>query len=65
MPEYDATFRDERVNDSADDRPVPELNNKDKVLLQRALAYLYHQLCEACRCQGQNSTMGGASTFYT
>jgi hypothetical protein len=23
------------------------------------LAYLYHQLCEACRSQGQNSSFGG------
>jgi hypothetical protein len=38
MPEYDATFGDERVEDSADDRPVSELSNRDKVLLQRALA---------------------------
>jgi hypothetical protein len=38
MSEYDATFRDERAEDSADDRPVLELSNRDKVLLQRALA---------------------------
>jgi hypothetical protein len=33
MPEYDAVFGDESVEDSADDRPVPELSNMDKVLL--------------------------------
>jgi hypothetical protein len=33
MPEYEATFGDERVKNSADDRPVPELSNRDKVLL--------------------------------
>jgi hypothetical protein len=38
MPEYETTFGDERVEDSADDRPVLELSNRDKVLLQRALA---------------------------
>jgi hypothetical protein len=34
MPEYEAVFRDERVEDSADDRPVPKLSNRDKALLQ-------------------------------
>jgi hypothetical protein len=38
MPEYDATFGDERAEESADDRPVLELSNRDNVLLQRALA---------------------------
>jgi hypothetical protein len=33
MPKYDAVFGDESVEDSADDRPVPELSNMDKVLL--------------------------------
>jgi hypothetical protein len=37
MPEYEAAFGDERVEDSADDRPVPKLSNRDKDLLQRAL----------------------------
>jgi hypothetical protein len=34
MPEYETTFRDERAEDSADDRPIPELSNRDKALLQ-------------------------------
>jgi hypothetical protein len=38
MPKYEATFRNERAEDSADDRPIPELSNRDKALLQRALA---------------------------
>jgi hypothetical protein len=38
MPKYEATFGDKRVKDSTDDRLVPELCNKDKTLLQRALA---------------------------
>jgi hypothetical protein len=38
MLDYDATFGDERAEDSVDDGPVPKLSNKDKVLLQRALA---------------------------
>jgi hypothetical protein len=38
MLEYEAAFRDERAEDSVDDRLVPELSNMDKVLLQRALA---------------------------
>jgi hypothetical protein len=38
MLEYEATFQDERAEDSADDRPVPKLRNRDKDLLQRALA---------------------------
>jgi hypothetical protein len=33
MPEYEATFRDERAEDSIDDRPVPELSNRYKALL--------------------------------
>jgi hypothetical protein len=33
MPEYKAAFRDECTDDSADDRPVPELSNRDKALL--------------------------------
>jgi hypothetical protein len=37
MPEYDVVFEDERVEDSTDDRPVLDLNNRNKVLLQRAL----------------------------
>jgi hypothetical protein len=36
--EYEVMFGDERAEDSADDRPVPELSNRDKVLLHRALA---------------------------
>jgi hypothetical protein len=38
MLDYDATFGDERAEDSVDDGLVPELSNKDKVMLQRALA---------------------------
>jgi hypothetical protein len=38
MPEYNTVFGDERTENSADDRPVPELSRRDKVLLQRALA---------------------------
>jgi hypothetical protein len=37
IPEYEATFRHEHAEDSTDDRLVPELSNRDKVLLQRAL----------------------------
>jgi hypothetical protein len=37
MPKYEAVFGDERAEDSVDDRPVFELSNRDKVLLQRAL----------------------------
>jgi hypothetical protein len=33
MPEYEAAFGDERAEDSADDRSVPELSNRDKALL--------------------------------
>jgi hypothetical protein len=32
-PEYEATFRNERAKDSADDWPVLELSNRDKTLL--------------------------------
>jgi hypothetical protein len=38
IPEYETTFGDEHVEDSIDDRLVPELSNRDKTLLQRALA---------------------------
>jgi hypothetical protein len=34
MSEYEAAFRDERAEDSADDRPILVLSNKDKTLLQ-------------------------------
>jgi hypothetical protein len=37
MAKYEVVFGDERAEDSADDRLVPELSNRDKVLLQRAL----------------------------
>jgi hypothetical protein len=37
MPEYEAAFGDECAEDSVDDRPILELSNRDKVLLQRAL----------------------------
>jgi hypothetical protein len=37
MPKYDATFGDEWLEHSADDRPISELSNSDKILLQRAL----------------------------
>jgi hypothetical protein len=33
IAEYDVTFGDERAEDSADDCPVLELSNRDKVLL--------------------------------
>jgi hypothetical protein len=36
--EYEAAFGDDLTEDSADDRPVPELSNRGKTLLQRALA---------------------------
>jgi hypothetical protein len=32
MPEYEAVFGDERAEDSADNRPIPELSKRDKVL---------------------------------
>jgi hypothetical protein len=38
MTEYEATFGDERAEDSANDRPIPELSKRDKALLQRTLA---------------------------
>jgi hypothetical protein len=38
MSEYEAVFGDDRAKDSVDDRSVPELSNKDKALLQQALA---------------------------
>jgi hypothetical protein len=34
MPEYEAAFGDERAEDSANDRPVPELSKRDNALLQ-------------------------------
>jgi hypothetical protein len=34
MSEYEATFEDERAEDSANDRPVRELSKRDKALLQ-------------------------------
>jgi hypothetical protein len=34
MLEYEVAFRDEHMEDSADDRPVPELSKRDKALLQ-------------------------------
>jgi hypothetical protein len=34
MPEYVATFRDECVEDSADDRSVPELSKRDNAVSQ-------------------------------
>jgi hypothetical protein len=41
MPEFmaqdDVVFGDEWAEDSANNHPVPELSNRDKVLLQRAL----------------------------
>jgi hypothetical protein len=42
MPEYEAVFRDERAKDSVDDRPDPELSNRDKALLQQVLAKHAH-----------------------
>jgi hypothetical protein len=33
MLKYEATFGDDQAEDSADNRPVPELSNRDKVLL--------------------------------
>jgi hypothetical protein len=38
MAHDDVSFGDERAEDSIDDHPVPELSNRDKVLLHRALA---------------------------
>jgi hypothetical protein len=38
MLEYEVAFGDERAEDSTNDRLVPELSNRDKVLLQQALA---------------------------
>jgi hypothetical protein len=38
MPKYEAMFGDERADDLADDRTVPQLSNRDKALLRRALA---------------------------
>jgi hypothetical protein len=46
MPEYEATFRNERAEDSADDRPIPELSNRDKALLQPALAELAPEMLD-------------------
>jgi hypothetical protein len=37
MPEYKVVFGDERAENSANDRPVPELSKRGKALLQRAL----------------------------
>jgi hypothetical protein len=37
MPEYEASHEDEWAEDSANDLPVLELSNRDKILLQRAL----------------------------
>jgi hypothetical protein len=37
MLEYEMAFGNERAEDSADDRPVPELSNRDMAQLQRAL----------------------------
>jgi hypothetical protein len=34
MPKYETTFGDEHADDSADDRPIPELSNRDNALLQ-------------------------------
>jgi hypothetical protein len=34
IQEYEVTFGDERAEDSVDDRLVPELSNRDNVLLQ-------------------------------
>jgi hypothetical protein len=32
MSKYETTFEDERVEDSVDDQPVPELSKRDKDL---------------------------------
>jgi hypothetical protein len=37
MPKCEATFGDKHAEDSANDRPVPELSKRDKTLLQRVL----------------------------
>jgi hypothetical protein len=37
IPKYEAVFGDERTEDLADDRPVPELSKRYKTLLQQAL----------------------------
>jgi hypothetical protein len=33
MPKYEAAFGDEHVEDSANDRPVPELSKRDKTIV--------------------------------
>jgi hypothetical protein len=38
IPKYEAVFGDWCAENSTDDRPVPELSNRDKTLLQRVLA---------------------------
>jgi hypothetical protein len=45
MPEYETTFGDERVEDSADDRPVPEL------IKGTMLCYNKHWRNMLLRCQ--------------
>jgi hypothetical protein len=44
-PEYEATFRDERAEDSVDDRSVPELSKRDM------LCYSKHWWNMLLRCQ--------------
>jgi hypothetical protein len=46
MPKYDAAFGDERAEDSVDDRPVLELSNRDKALVQRALTEHAHEMSD-------------------
>jgi hypothetical protein len=48
IPKYETSFRDERAEDSADDRPVPELSNRDNAMLQRALTEHAHEMPD-CR----------------
>jgi hypothetical protein len=60
MPEYETMFGDERVEDSAYDRPVPKLSKRDKALLQRALAEHAPEMPD-CRdlCQAHRAVVGG------
>jgi hypothetical protein len=53
IPEYEVTFGDERAQDSADDRPIPELSKRDKALLQRALAEYALEMAD-CRDLSQD-----------
>jgi hypothetical protein len=43
VPKYEVGFGDKHADDSADDRPVPKLSNRDKFLLHRALVEYAHE----------------------